>query len=117
MLTRLFTALAVSLLLTLLLEGLFGLIWGVKGRRDWLLLLLVNVVTNPIVVTLHYCVSSFWAVTLALEMGAVTAEWLAYRRWGRTTRPALLFSLCANCFSYFCGVIFNILMGFLLGGM
>lgn len=117
MLTRLFSALAVSLLLTLLLEGLFGLIWGVKGKRDWLLLLAVNVVTNPIVVTLHYCVSSFWGFTLFLELAAVAAEWLAYRRWGRTTSPALLFSLCANCFSYFSGVIINILMGFLLGGM
>lgn len=117
MLTRLFTALAVSLLLTLLLEGLFGLIWGVGGRRDWLLLLAVNVVTNPIVVTLHCCISSFWGFTLFLELAAVSAEWLAYRRWGRTTRPALLFSLCANGFSYFCGVIFNILIGFLFGGM
>lgn len=100
-------ALGMSLFLTLLLEGVFGLIWGIKGRRDWLLLLLVNVVTNPIVVTLHYCVSSFWAFTLVLEAAAVVAEWLAYRKWGKTVRPALLFSLCANCFSYFSGLLIN----------
>jgi len=102
-------SLAMSLGLTLVLEGLFALLWGVKGRRDWLLLLLVNVVTNPIVVTLHLCVSSFWAFTLLLEAAAVTAEWLAYRRWGGTTRPAFLFALCANCFSYFSGVLLNLL--------
>lgn len=100
-------ALGISLFLTLVLEGLFGLIWGVKGKRDWLLLLIVNVVTNPIVVTLHYCVSGAWAFTLVLEAAAVTAEWLAYRKWGRTTRPAFLFALCANCFSYFSGLLIN----------
>ena len=41
------TSLAVSLALTLILEGLLALLWGVKDRWDWLLLLLVNVVTNP----------------------------------------------------------------------
>ena len=109
MLTLLLPALGLSLFLTLVLEGLFGLIWGVKGKRDWLLLLLVNVVTNPTVVTLHYCVSSGWAFTAVLEISAVLAEWLAYRRWGRTARPAFLFSLCANVFSYFSGVLLNCL--------
>lgn len=107
MLTLLLPALGVSLALTLILESVFGLIWGVKGRRDWLLLLLVNVVTNPIVVTLHYCVSSHLLFVIVLEVCAVLAEWLAYRKWGKTVRPAFLFSLCANCFSYFCGVLLN----------
>ena len=48
------TSLAVSLALTLILEGLLALLWGVKDRWDWLLLLLVNVVTNPTVVSLHH---------------------------------------------------------------
>lgn len=113
---KLLPSLAISLVLTLLLEGLFGLIWGVKGRRDWRLLALVNVVTNPVVVTLHYFVSrAVWFVAL-LEVSAVAAEWLAYRRWGQSTRPAFLFSLCANCFSYFSGVLINILVGLLMGG-
>lgn len=110
MLTILLPALAISLALTLLLEGLFGLIWGIKGKRDWILLLLVNVVTNPIVVTLHYCVSTFWGFTIVLEVFAVVAEWLAYRKWGRSTSPALLFSLCANCFSYFSGLLINFVL-------
>lgn len=99
--------LAISLALTLLLESAFALLWGIKGKRDWLLLLVANVVTNPIVVTLHYFVSSHWAFILVLEVFAVVAEWLAYRKWGKTIRPAFLFSLCANCFSYFSGVLLN----------
>ena len=110
------TSLVVSLVLTLLLEGLFACIWGVKGARDWELIVLVNVVTNPIVVTLHHCVSSGVAFVTLLEVSAVVAEWLAYRKWGQSTRPAFLFSLCANCFSYFSGVLINILMGLWMGG-
>ena len=111
------TTLAVSLLLTLALEGLFGLIWGLKRRRDWGLLLLVNVVTNPIVVSLHALLGGGWLVTAALELSAVLAEGLAYRKWGRDARPAFLFSLCANCFSYFSGVALNVIFGLLWGGM
>ena len=57
------TSLAVSLALTLILEGLLALLWGVKGRWDWLLLLLVNVVTNPIVVSLHHLLGGGIALT------------------------------------------------------
>lgn len=109
MLIMLLPALGISLLLTLVLESLFALLWGIKGRRDWLLLLLANAVTNPIVVTLYYCISSRWTFVIVLEVCAVLAEWLAYRRWGKTLRPALLFSLCANCFSYFSGFLLNFL--------
>lgn len=109
MLMMLLPALGRSLLLTLGLEGVFGLIWGIRGRRDWLLLLLVNVVTNPIVVTLYYCVRGGWVVTVVLEVAAVLTEWLAYRKWGRTTHPAFLFALCANCFSYFSGLLINLI--------
>lgn len=101
----------VSLALTLALEGLFALIWGVRGRRDWLLLLLVNVVTNPIVVGLYQLGLNGWPAVAALELGAVLAEGLVYRRWGRTFRPALLFSLCANCFSFFSGLLLNFIWG------
>lgn len=100
--------LLLSLGLTLVLEGVYGLLWRLKDRRDWLLLLLVNLVTNPIVVTLSRCVGTHWAFVAGLETAAVLAEWLAYRRWGRETRPALLFSLCANCFSFFAGLLLNI---------
>ena len=110
MLTMLLPALGISLALTLILESIFALIWGIKGRRDWLLLLLVNVITNPIVVTLHYCVSSRWLFVLVLEASAVLAEWLLYRKYGKTTRPAFLFSLCANFFSYFSGLLLNYLL-------
>ena len=103
--------LAVSLALTLILEGVFALIWGVKGRRDWLLLLGANVVTNPIVAVLYCLGLNRWPAVAALELAAVAAEGLAYRRWGRDIRPAFLFSLCANCFSFFIGLLLNLMTG------
>ena len=107
-------ALALSLTLTLLLEGALALLWGVKDRRDWLLLLAVNVVTNPIVVSLHRLLGGGLWLTAGLEAFAVITEWLAYRKWGRDTRPAFLFSLCANGFSYFSGVVLNYIVGRLM---
>ena len=103
--------LILSLALTLVLEGLFALLWGVRGKGDWRLLLLVNVATNPIVVSLYRLGLDTWPAVAALELAAVLAEGLAYRRWGKTTRPALLFSLCATCFSFFSGLLLNLIWG------
>lgn len=103
--------LVVSLSLTLVLEGLFALIWGVRGKGDWLLLLIANVVTNPIVVSLYSLGLNGWPAVAAMELAAVLAEGLAYRRWGKTTGPAFLFSLCANCFSFFSGLLLNFVWG------
>lgn len=103
-------AMAISLALTLLLEGLIALVWGVKGRRDWLLLLGANCLTNPMVWIVHWGAGGGWVVTAALELCAVGAEWLIYRQWGRTIRPALLFSLCANGFSYCAGLLLQALL-------
>ena len=61
--------LILSLALTLVLEGLFALIWGVRGKGDWLLLLLVNAVTNPIVVSLYGLGLNGWPAVAALEEG------------------------------------------------
>lgn len=101
------TTLLISFGLTLLLEGALTLLWGVKSRRDYLVFFLANLATNPLVVTLHHLWGGGIWVTAGLESFAVIAEWLIYRKWGRDTRPAFLFSLCANCFSYFSGLLLN----------
>ena len=66
--------LLVSLGLTLLLEGLYGLIWRLRTGRDWLLLAAVNVVTNPIVVVLYSCVSGHWAFVAVLEAAGLNPQ-------------------------------------------
>ena len=54
------TNLAVSLLLTVLLEELFALAWGLRGRWELTMVALMNCLTNPVVVLLHYTAVTLW---------------------------------------------------------
>lgn len=107
MLTALLLPLAVSLVLTLALEALLAALWGMRERRDILLLLGANLLTNPAVVLFYYTVSSGIAAVVLTELAAVALEAAIYRRWSHALRPALLFSLCANVFSFCCGLLLN----------
>ena len=49
-------------------------------------------------------------VVLALEVAAVLAEWLCYRRTEDAVRYPLLFSLCANAFSFCCDLVLQVLV-------
>lgn len=100
--------LALSLGATLALELMFALLWGVK-KEDLSLVALVNVLTNPVVVLLHW-LCALWApallaaATACLEAGAMAAEgWILYRR-SDIARP-WLFALCVNLFSYLTGAM------------
>ncbi|MGN0636810.1 MAG: hypothetical protein ACI4J0_00430 [Huintestinicola sp.] len=109
-------AMGIALLLTILLEGLFGAIWGVRGGRNYIIMLLANLLTNPLVNVIH----SYFAyelrfygiimvmITALLEISAVTAEWLVYKSRTDIKKP-FLFSLCANGFSFLCGILINLL--------
>ena len=107
-------SMAVSLLLTLVLEGLFAYVWGLRSRRELAVVALVNIMTNPAVVLLyHTCVSLLgWSpilVTAALECSAVLAEWIAYRTCSEVLKRPFLFALLVNAFSYGVGGIINLL--------
>ena len=108
------TVLAVSLALTLALEELFALIWGLRGRRELGTVALVNVLTNPPVVLLYHTAVGLWgwntaAVTAALEGAAVLVEWRYYRLCSEQLRRPFLFALLANAFSYGVGRLINLL--------
>ena len=91
--------LAVSLALTLVLEGCFGYCWGLRGR-DLYLLLLVNLLTNPVVVLTN----ALTGLVLPLELGAVAVEGALYRLLGEKVRCPWLFAVCVNTFSYCAGI-------------
>ncbi len=106
--------LAVSLLLTLALEEGFALLWGLRGRRELGLAALVNCLTNPPVVLLHYTAVALWGwnavlVTAVLEAAAVVVEWLCYRSYSKQIRKPFVFSLLVNLFSYGAGCAINLL--------
>lgn len=106
--------LALSLFLTLVLEGLFAFCWGLRRRRELTVVALVNILTNPPVVLLyHTFVSLFgWsavAVTAVLECTALLVEWLCYRSCSEDLKRPFVFALLANAFSYGVGCIINCL--------
>lgn len=106
--------LAVSLLLTLIFEEMFALLWGLRGRRELGLVALVNILTNPAVVLLYYTAAGLWrwnatAVTLVLEAAAAAVEWLCYRSFSAQVKRPLLFALLVNLFSYGAGCVINLL--------
>ena len=96
-------ALIVSLVLTLVLEMVFALVWGVR-KKGLLIVALMNLLTNPAVVTLHFlCVNWLgWTVlpVVVLELAAMVVEGFCCR--GVVKRP-WLFAVLVNLFSFMIG--------------
>ena len=103
-------ALALSLLLTLVLEEAFALLWGLRGRRELTVVALVNILTNPAVVLLYHLSTGLlgwnpvW-VTAILECAAVIVEWRCYKSCSYQLKRPFLFALLANVISYGVGCI------------
>lgn len=114
----------IALGLTILIELLVALFAGYRDRKALKTVLLVQILTNPIVVLISnacvlYTHLPFLAFQLPLEIAAVCAEWQIYRRFASTIKRPFLFSLAANAISYTIGYVlsrlgaFNILWSFL----
>ncbi len=104
---------AFSLGLTVVLECLIARIWRLRGR-DYLLVLLVNLLTNPAVVYLHLLFRSLlpgmlplWQIPL--EAAAVVVEGFCYARVPSIRRSWWL-AVAANLFSYSCGLCLHTLL-------
>ena len=102
---------AISLGLTLLLELLIARLCRLRGR-DYLLVVLVNILTNPAVVYLDMVCAShvpngrdLWQIPL--EVAVILIEGWCYARYARSLRRPWMFALVANLFSYGCGLLLN----------
>ncbi len=97
-----FNTLLISLLATLVLEVPIA----VMAKIPLSVAILVNVLTNPLVVTLYLWARAFslplLPVVLLLEVCAILAEAYFYRDYH--PKP-LTFSLCINLFSYTVGAL------------
>ena len=106
----LLTSLLTALSLTLALELLFALVWGVR-QEGLLLVILMNIMTNPAVNVLHYATvylfgwSALWVVPV-LELAAVVTEGFCCK--DIIKRP-WLFAVLVNGFSYGMGVLIQCL--------
>ena len=86
------------------------LAWSVAAMTSFYTPLLLAL-TVLAVVLFHCLVSDSAAAVAVSEVLAVLAEAALYRRFGsEKLRPALLFSLCANVFSFCCGLLLNIVV-------
>ena len=106
----LFGTLAVALALTLSLELVFSLFWGLR-KKELLLIVLMNILTNPAVNLLYW-----WAYlvgwvsplfVLALEAVVVITEGFCCR--GIVRRP-WLFACFVNLFSFGMGELLKVLI-------
>jgi len=105
----LLSALAISLGLTVLFETGFFLILGKRNKKDLLLVVLVNTLTNPIVVLLYWIAyfRTNWntiLIILPLELFAVLTEGYIYKKYAESFKRPFLFSLAANVFSFSLGI-------------
>lgn len=96
----------ISLGLTLVLELALALLWPVR-RRDLVLVVLVNLLTNPLVVLAHGALAAFdpWLHTLLPELWALATEALLYCRLENRIRWPALFAPIANGLSYTMGLL------------
>lgn len=101
-------ALIISLVSTWILE--LGFAWCLKLRNkdELLLVILVNFITNPVVVSLYWLLYSKINpvfLTFVLESGAVIVEALYYRSFSKQVSRPWLFAVFINLFSYLTGVL------------
>ena len=109
--SQLLSSLLVSLLLTLVLELAFALVWGIRGR-GLVFVALMNLLTNPLVVLLHFFSTALMGWTgvfpvVFLECAAIASEAFCCR--GVIKKP-WFFSLCINSFSFFTGELLQLFL-------
>lgn len=106
---ELLVALAISLALTLIIEVCFFILTGKRNKKDLLLTVAVNVVTNPVVVLMFWLsLYTDWnrvAVMVPLELCAVCTEGYYYKKCGQDFKRPYLFSVAANAVSFIIGVL------------
>ena len=103
----------ICLLLTIVVEIIFAYLLKVRNKKDFVNIILVNVVTNPIVVIIPIFInfnfgSLYYYISLViLEILAIIVEGLLYKMFLNYNKinPFLL-SIILNILSYISGEIF-----------
>lgn len=104
--------LGISLGLTLVIEGVFAYITGIRSGKDLLLVFLVNLLTNPAAVLCYYFFTVYtqmnvFIIKIPIELVVILIESLYYRKYASSIQKPLLFSAFANALSFGTGLIVN----------
>jgi hypothetical protein len=102
------------LILTIVIELIFAIILGIRDKKDILNVILVQVLTNPIVVTIPYLIYiefgyiPYKVSIYILEVLAVLIEGFVYSKTLKYKKiNPYLFSFLLNLFSYSLGLVIN----------
>lgn len=114
MLNELLNYMIISLALTIVIECALAWILKIRGKKDMRTVVLVNVLTNPIVVCLIYLAGCYYGeharigVTVYAELFAFICEALIYKKAlsFKKIDPFVL-SLILNATSYLSGLVIN----------
>lgn len=102
-----------ALCFTIMIECAAGWIMGVRDRQGQSIIVLVNLLTNPLVVSLGAAILFFAGheylapATIAMEMIVVIAEGMIYKSHLTVKMDPFTLSLVCNLSSYLIGVIIN----------
>lgn len=111
-------SLVISLTLTIIIELAVSRLLKVRSKKDTILVILVNICTNPVVVFISNLALLLnnkivhLSILMILELLAFWVEGLLYKKYleNKAIKPYKL-SLYANLTSFSFGVVFNIFMG------
>ena len=108
---RILSNLLIYLAITIVIEAVSAFILSVRNGYGQLIVLLANVITNPIlnctliVVSFYLSKSLYYVFLVPLEILAVVIEGLIYRKTLSLKMNPFLFSLILNACSYFIGML------------
>ncbi len=101
---------------TVVIEGLLAFACGVRRRADQWIVLLVNVLTNPLLVSVGYLIlfrfgaRAYDAATAVLEIAVVFVEGRIYKSFLPDRKHPFLLSLFLNAGSFLIGLGLNALI-------
>lgn len=116
MLIELIRLLLLSLGFTLGIELFVSVCYGIRNKKELLLIALVNVITNPIAVLLYY----WWVVITAtnniliqipLEFMIIVVEAKLFKKYAIQIRKPVSFSVLINLISFSIGIVMHLMFG------
>ena len=102
--------LLLSLVLTILIEVPLAALIGIRKKKDLRLVLLVNIVTNPVVVLSYNTLVlvtlwNLWWIKAVLEVLAVACEAWYYKRYGTEIKHPIGLAVLLNVISFGIGCV------------
>lgn len=114
---NLFKIMGVSLTLTIIIELVCALIMGVRNKKDIINVILVNILTNPLVVSISFFINLRYGLInkriamIFLELFAFLSEGFVYNKCLEFKKyNGFILSLILNVVSYTLGIFINLLI-------